>query len=285
MRDKIDIGGFSVSAYTLGTDHDIVRHNVVPENHPFFLHPSSLIAHPSSLIRHPSSLMPSPALDVLYEDNHLLVLNKPAGLPTMGTPGGAPTLLSVAKDYIKAEVPEAGQRLPGRHEPLGRPRDGRRPSGPHLQSGGADDRTISHACGPKDLLDTRRRNPTSGQRQLHRLAHPGRTAPPHARGRERPCGGEGGPAGLPAAGPATAGCRSWRSSWKRGESTKSACKWPIMGTRLSATASTAASCEFSSGIALHARRLVVAHPVRGEALVFEAPLPKSWPRAWGEEVG
>ena len=30
--------------------------------------------------------MPSPALDVLYEDNHLLVVNKPAGLPTMGTP-------------------------------------------------------------------------------------------------------------------------------------------------------------------------------------------------------
>ena len=30
-----------------------------------------------------------PALNVLYEDNHLLVLNKPARLPTMGTPGPA----------------------------------------------------------------------------------------------------------------------------------------------------------------------------------------------------
>ena len=48
------------------------------------------------------------------------------------------------------------------------------------------------------------------------------------------------PGGLPRAFRATAGYRFWKSSWKRGESTRSACKWPIMGTRLSATASTAA---------------------------------------------
>ena len=41
--------------------------------------------------------------------------------------------------------------------------------------------------------------------------------------------------------------------------------------------------KFSVGIALHARRLVVAHPVRGEALVFEAPLPKSWPRGFQKD--
>ena len=52
--------------------------------------------------------MSSPALDVLYEDNHLLVLNKPAGLPTMGTPGGTPTLLSLAKDYIKQKYQKPG---------------------------------------------------------------------------------------------------------------------------------------------------------------------------------
>src|SRR5208282_3810793 len=52
--------------------------------------------------------MPIPVLDVLYEDNHLLVVNKPAGLPTMGTPGGAPTLLTVAKDYIKQKYQKPG---------------------------------------------------------------------------------------------------------------------------------------------------------------------------------
>jgi 23S rRNA pseudouridine1911/1915/1917 synthase len=38
--------------------------------------------------------------------------------------------------------------------------------------------------------------------------------------------------------------------------------------------------KFPHGIALHARRLVVAHPVRGEELVFLAPLPESWPRVF-----
>jgi 23S rRNA pseudouridine1911/1915/1917 synthase len=35
---------------------------------------------------------------------------------------------------------------------------------------------------------------------------------------------------------------------------------------------------FPQGIALHARRLVVAHPVQDERLVFEAPLPEYWPQ-------
>ncbi len=39
-------------------------------------------------------------LDVLYEDNHLLVVNKPAGLATMGD-GGRPTLHSVAAAYLR----------------------------------------------------------------------------------------------------------------------------------------------------------------------------------------
>ncbi|MGA2256476.1 MAG: pseudouridine synthase, partial [Thermoguttaceae bacterium] len=47
-------------------------------------------------------------LNVLYEDNHLLVVNKPAGLPTMGTPGPAPTLLTLAKDYIKQKYQKPG---------------------------------------------------------------------------------------------------------------------------------------------------------------------------------
>lgn len=40
------------------------------------------------------------SLDVLYEDNHLLVVNKPPGLATMGDPG-RPTLHGLASDYLK----------------------------------------------------------------------------------------------------------------------------------------------------------------------------------------
>jgi len=52
--------------------------------------------------------MNAPSLDVLYEDNHLLVVNKPAGLPTMGTPGDRLTLLTLAKQYIKQQYGKPG---------------------------------------------------------------------------------------------------------------------------------------------------------------------------------
>ena len=45
--------------------------------------------------------MPKSPLDVLYEDNHLLVVNKPAGLATKAWPKERPALLTRAKEYLK----------------------------------------------------------------------------------------------------------------------------------------------------------------------------------------
>jgi 23S rRNA pseudouridine1911/1915/1917 synthase len=47
-------------------------------------------------------------LDVLYEDNHLLVVNKPAGLPTQGAAAGEDSLVSRAKDYLKEKYHKPG---------------------------------------------------------------------------------------------------------------------------------------------------------------------------------
>ena len=47
-------------------------------------------------------------LSILYEDNHLLVVNKPAELPTMGVAEGTPSLLSIAKLYIKQKYDKPG---------------------------------------------------------------------------------------------------------------------------------------------------------------------------------
>ncbi|HEY5313202.1 MAG TPA: pseudouridine synthase, partial [Pirellulales bacterium] len=53
--------------------------------------------------------MPIPApLVVLYEDNHLLVVDKPAGLPTMGVTPDRPSLLAVARQYIKDRYQKPG---------------------------------------------------------------------------------------------------------------------------------------------------------------------------------
>ena len=52
--------------------------------------------------------MPPPRLDVIYEDNHLLAVNKPAGLPTMGVAAGVPSVVSLAKQYIKHKYQKPG---------------------------------------------------------------------------------------------------------------------------------------------------------------------------------
>jgi len=45
---------------------------------------------------------------ILFEDNHLLIVNKPALLPTMGVAAGKPNLLEQAKQYIKDKYNKPG---------------------------------------------------------------------------------------------------------------------------------------------------------------------------------
>lgn len=47
-------------------------------------------------------------LDILFEDNHLIVLNKPAGILVQGDITGKKTLLQEAKEYIKVKYQKAG---------------------------------------------------------------------------------------------------------------------------------------------------------------------------------
>lgn len=51
-------------------------------------------------------------LEVIYEDNHLLVINKPAGIATMGAESG-PTVHSMAADYIKKAYDKPGRVFVG----------------------------------------------------------------------------------------------------------------------------------------------------------------------------
>lgn len=47
-------------------------------------------------------------VEILYEDNHLLILNKPAGLPTQSPPQGGDSLESAAKAMIKERDEKKG---------------------------------------------------------------------------------------------------------------------------------------------------------------------------------
>jgi 23S rRNA pseudouridine1911/1915/1917 synthase len=50
----------------------------------------------------------SPSLRVLYEDNHLLAIDKPAGLPTMGVAADKPSVLEAAREYVKQKYEKPG---------------------------------------------------------------------------------------------------------------------------------------------------------------------------------
>jgi 23S rRNA pseudouridine1911/1915/1917 synthase len=52
-------------------------------------------------------------LVVLYEDNHLLVVNKPAGLATQGVAEGAPSAAKLAKEYLKRKYKKPGNVFVG----------------------------------------------------------------------------------------------------------------------------------------------------------------------------
>ena len=51
--------------------------------------------------------VPKPKM-ILYEDNHLLVVNKPAGIATMGKAAGTPSMVTLAKEYLKQKYQKPG---------------------------------------------------------------------------------------------------------------------------------------------------------------------------------
>ena len=63
-------------------------------------------------------------LNVLYEDNHLLVICKPAGILVQGDQTGDVTLLSMAKDYLKEKYNKPGNVFLGLVHRLDRPASG-----------------------------------------------------------------------------------------------------------------------------------------------------------------
>lgn len=47
-------------------------------------------------------------IDILFEDNHLLVVNKPAGIPTQDAPGQSISLEAMAKAWLKEKYAKPG---------------------------------------------------------------------------------------------------------------------------------------------------------------------------------
>jgi 23S rRNA pseudouridine1911/1915/1917 synthase len=222
------------------------------------------------------------SLEVLYEDNHLLAVNKPAGLATMGTPGKLPTLLLLAKEYIKRRYAKPGNVYLGVMSRLDAPVTGvvllartskaARRLTQQFRTQGVEktywaivEGIVERASG--DCLDWVA--PDERHRRMHIVSE------------------------------ASPGAKKARLSYRRlavvGQDSLlevalhtgrkhqirlqlAAQGHPVLGDR-----KYGGVCRFPRGIALHARRLVITHPVRVERLQLVAPLPKAWPHVTATE--
>lgn len=63
-------------------------------------------------------------LDILYEDNHIIVVLKPQNTPTQGDSSQDPSMLSIVKDYIKEKYNKPGEAFLGLVHRLDRPTGG-----------------------------------------------------------------------------------------------------------------------------------------------------------------
>jgi 23S rRNA pseudouridine1911/1915/1917 synthase len=219
--------------------------------------------------------MATSSLSILYEDNHLLALDKPAGLATMGVAEERDSLLKQAKAYIKRRYQKPGNVYLGAMSRLDAP-----VSGVVLFA-----RTSKAAARLTEQFKTRavekqywalvsgKVYPPSGRLvdyvradERHRRMHRARAEEPgaqEARLRYQRL------AELPGGTLVEIRLETGRKHQVRLQLSERG--WPILGDGKYGSRQ-----PFADGIALHSRRLVFTHPTRDEQIELIAPLPAAW---------
>jgi 23S rRNA pseudouridine1911/1915/1917 synthase len=223
--------------------------------------------------------MPISKLDVLYEDNHLLAVIKPAGLATMGTSGNKPTMLSIAKDYIKHRYKKPGNVYLGVMSRLDA-----QATGVVLFA-----RTSKAAARLTEQFRTRVVDKTYWAIVEEKL-EPAEgcftdfLGKDEANQRMRIVGQM-----FPGAKAAKLTYRSLRNVrgntlieiiLETGRKHQIRLQFAHHGHSILGDRKYGSRQSFPSGIALHARRLVVKHPINADPIILEAPLPATW-HIWG----
>jgi 23S rRNA pseudouridine1911/1915/1917 synthase len=223
-------------------------------------------------------------LDILYEDNHLLAVNKPAMLPTMGVAEDRPSLLTLAKAYIGRKHNKPGNVYLGIVSRLDAPVTGVVMLARTSKAAGRLTEQFRERRVEKIYwaLVTGIVDPPAGELchfmrkdERHRRMHVTMPTAPGAQkaelsyrvlsdDHESPRVWQGANVSL-----VEVRLHTGRKHQIRVQ--LAAAGFPVLGDRKYGGRPT-----FPSGIALHARRLVVEHPVRRVPLAIEAPLPASW---------
>lgn len=214
-------------------------------------------------------------LDVLYEDNHLLAVLKPAGLATMGVAPDRPSLLAEAKEYLRRRYHKPGNVYLGVVSRLDAP-----VTGIVLLA-----RTSKAAARLNEQFRTR------AVEKIYWALVEGHPRPaadrsidwlvPDARHRR-----------VSRAAPETPGAQRAELQYRElcrvgprsllevtlvtGRKHQIRVQLALRGHPVAGDRKYGSPTAFEHGIALHSRRLVFEHPVQHEPIELEAPLPRSW---------
>jgi 23S rRNA pseudouridine1911/1915/1917 synthase len=223
-------------------------------------------------------------LEVLFEDNHCLAVNKPAGLLSQGDATGDPTLIDMATLYLKAQYKKPGNVYVGLLHRLDRPTSGvvllaRTSKAAGRLSAQFRNGTVSklywaivegaarEAEGEwVDLLekDTRQNrsgvvlNDSSSSREARLVFRVLDQSRRFTKLELRPATG--------------------RSHQLRVQLARRGL--PIVGDRKYGATTQLKAVDGHFRIALHARQLTFTHPTRLEAISVDAPVPADWPEPW-----
>jgi 23S rRNA pseudouridine1911/1915/1917 synthase len=221
------------------------------------------------------------SLEVLYEDNHCLAVNKPAGVPSQGDESGAETLVDRAGRYLKQRYHKPGNVYVGLVHRLDRPTSGvvllARTSkaasrlAAQFRAGAVEKTYWAVVEGvPReeegiwtDRLEKDRR--TNQSRSLADSEEGGKEARVAFRVLER----------WPDAAKLELRPSTGRSHQLRVQLASRGL--PIMGDARYGARRRIEAMDGGSRIALHARSLRFTHPTRGEAIEVVAPVPADWP--------
>ncbi|MDR3108089.1 MAG: RluA family pseudouridine synthase [Planctomycetaceae bacterium] len=213
-------------------------------------------------------------LEILYEDNHLLVISKPVGVATMGLPENEVTLLTLAREYIKQKYNKPGNVYLGVVSRLDVP-----VSGVVLfaRTSKAADRINeqfrSREVKKEYIALVEGVTPTEMEcndwlieDERHRSVHVTKPNTPNAKEaillfeRIKLLGNNS---------LIKINLKTGRKHQIRVQlSTRG---YPILGDR-----KYGAKTEIASGITLHAQKLTIQHPTKEETITITAPIPKFW---------
>lgn len=220
-------------------------------------------------------------IEVLYEDNHCLVLNKPAGLLAQGDATGESTALDLARAYLKERYAKPGNVFVGLVQRLDRPVSGvfllartskaaARLSEQFRQ--GSVEKTywaLAEGSCPEEAGEWTDTLHKDAARNRVAVISPGTSGGQLASVAFRVLARERGRT-LFELRPLTGRSHQLRVQLAtRG--------MPIVGDRKYGAKSTLLALDGRPRVALHARRLTFIHPTRREAISVDAPVPADWP--------